>query len=325
MLIPSRERALALGGLLIAGGLLAAARPASAFCRTTTSHVPADYDPSIQGCWTQGLPLYWANACVSYDLQQNASAQISYDDASEGIATAFSKWTSITCAGAGADTDAGDSGRVSIDVRDLGPVACDLVQYNQTGPNQHAIIFRDTGWPYDDSSNELALTTVTYNMDTGEIYDADMEINTFSQTLSVAATVPSGGFDFESIVTHETGHFLGMAHSDDEHATMYAHYTQGDEVMRNLTVDDIAGLCSIYSPDGTRNVAQAASSTGSLAEGACDPTPRHGFSTQCMSTASSSCSLGSVGGGRHGESGGTSAVLMGAVAAVVRASRRRRR
>jgi hypothetical protein len=191
------------------------------------------------------------------------------------------------------------------------------VQYNQNGPNQHVIIFRDNDWPYHDNSNALALTTVTYDKLTGEIYDADMEINTAQQTLSTADADPSDGYDFLSIVTHETGHFLGMAHSADDFATMYAFYATGDTVMRDLTEDDVTGICSIYSPDGLRHVATAASPTGTLPEEACDPTPRHGFTTQCMSTPSS-CAVADVGTGDRGARRGLAAVLLGVVAAVRR-------
>lgn len=305
-------------GAALACWTVSAPGGAEAFCRTTTSHVPADYDPSFSGCWTEGLPLYWANACVGYDLQQGASKQLSYAVAAAGVASAFSKWTSTICSASGAP-----SGRVSIDVRDLGPVACDLVQYNQGGPNQHLIAFRDDAWPYNDSSNTLALTTVTYDTQTGEIYDADMEINSHDQALSVAATVPPDGYDFESIVTHETGHFLGMAHSTDVRATMYAHYTQGDDVMRNLTIDDVTGLCSIYAPDGVRHVALEASPTGTLPAVACDPTPRHGWSGQCGVAAASSCSSWGAPGGRRREPGDTTALVVVGVLGGAAARRRR--
>ena len=99
----ARRRA-PLAALVAALCLASAPGSAVAFCRTTTSQVPADYDPSVSGCWTQGLPLYWANACVSYDVQQNASEQISYDTAAEDIAAAFSKWTSTVCDGRPART-----------------------------------------------------------------------------------------------------------------------------------------------------------------------------------------------------------------------------
>jgi hypothetical protein len=272
-------------GLAAALTTLGAARPAHAYCRTTTVGVPADYDPTEVGCWVQGYPLYWTNACVSYDLQKDASEQMSYDSAAAAIAQAFSQWTGTAC-----PTDGSGPSRVSIDVRDFGPVDCGTVEYNQYGPNQHTIVFRDDTWPYHDSSNTLALTTVTFDPDTGEIYDADMEINstmplTAWDPANPYAPIAADGYDFLSIVTHETGHFLGMAHSADDHATMFAHYTPGATAMRLLTADDVAGICSIYSPDGTRNTSpQAVPPNGQVPEGACDATPRHGWTSSCCAS-----------------------------------------
>jgi hypothetical protein len=187
---------------------------------------------------------------------------------------------------------------VSIDVRDLGPVDCDLVQYNSDQPNQHVILFHDDVWPHNDANNTLGLTTVTYDPDTGEIYDADMEINA-TVPLSVGDPVAAGGYDLDSIITHECGHFLGMAHSGDDRATMYASYTPGSTYKRILTADDVAGLCSIYLPDGERVVDPSATPDGSgqVPEDTCDPTPRHGFSTQCASPPSKSCAVSSAGAG----------------------------
>ena len=75
----------------------ARAKDASAFCRTTTAAIPADYLPEDSGCWTSGLSVWWRNQCVGYDIQENASKQVSYDDASSAIALAFLKWTSVAC------------------------------------------------------------------------------------------------------------------------------------------------------------------------------------------------------------------------------------
>ena len=248
---------------------------AHAFCRTTTVSIPPDYIPPNAGaCWsddpTSGLPVYWLNACVGYSINQDASHEVSFDQAQTGMETAFAQWTNATCA------NAGGTSKASIDVRFLGPVACHKVEYNQNGGNANIIMFDDKVWPYNDANNTLGLTTVTYNIDTGELYDADMELNTAQQTLTVTGPVPPDGFDFLSIVTHESGHFFGMAHSQDTSATMYAHYTQGATSMRNLTADDIAGICTIYPSNGTRTAA-----AGAIPEGPCDPTPRHGYSTTC--------------------------------------------
>ncbi len=305
------ERSIVAPAIAIAA-LVASERGAAAFCRTTTSPVPADFQPSPNACWTHGLPLWWRNACVGYSIQKDASRQISFDDAKDAIATAFSKWTSTVC-----PTDGTGSSRVSVDVRDEGSVDCSLVQYNSDQPNQHVIVFRDDVWPHNDANNTLALTTVVFNPETGEIYDADMEINSHDQTLTVNGAVPDNGYDFESIVTHETGHFLGMAHSGDPHATMYAHYNPGSVAMRNLTSDDVSGICSVYPPNGTRTT----SSGNAVPEGACDPTPRHGFSTQCgQPTKKAWCQSSSI--GARQPDGGVAVGVLGTLAALATWRRR---
>jgi MYXO-CTERM domain-containing protein len=309
---------------------LAGPRTASAFCRTMACPLPPNFGPTPDMCvpadfdsWcasqnppAKPIPVWWRSACVSYDLQQNASKQVPYATADTMFAAAFAKWTSIDCPGPAASDG---SSRVSIDVRDLGPVACDEVQYNQDQGNQHVIIFHDDVWPHDDQFNTLGLTTITYDPDTGEIYDADMEINA-TVPLSLTDPVPMDGYDFESIITHESGHFLGMAHSGDLHATMYAIYTPGATSMRVLAGDDVAGLCSIYQPDGERSVDPSVAADGLVLEGTCDPTPRHGFSTQCGTSPTKGCSV------TASASGGTDvAAVLALVGAAGASSRRRRR
>ena len=209
--------------------------------------------------------------CIGYTLQRNASRQVTFADAADGLARAFTKWTGSTC-----PTNAGGGSRVSIDVRDLGAVDCAEVKYNQNGANQNVIIFRDDVWPHEQSADTLALTTVTYNIDTGEIYDADMEINTHDKHVTLTDPVPSDGYDFASIVTHESGHFLGLAHSGDSHATMFFNYAPGATAMRTLTADDVAGICTVYRPDGTH-----AAQSGPVTAQACNPTFRHGSIKEC--------------------------------------------
>jgi hypothetical protein len=256
---------------------------AHAFCRTTTVPVMADFQPRPDKCWDQGVPLFWKNSCVSYSVQRNASKAVAFEDAANGTSKAFTKWTGSSC-----PTEGNGRSRVSIDVRDLGPVDCAEVNYNQSGGNQNVIVFRDDKWTHSDSSNTLALTTVTFNPETGEIYDADMEVNTHDQRVTLNDPVPPDGYDFASIITHETGHFLGLAHSGDNRATMYANYTPGATAMRNLTSDDVAGICTVYRPDGTRAVLDSKVTQGPQ----CDPTPRRGFTGECEEPKSKSC-LGS--------------------------------
>ena len=314
--------------------LVLAPRAALAFCRTQTCPVPAGFAPSPGQCVpsdfasfcasldppVKPMPVWWRNACVGYDLQQDASKQVPYEVAEAMFAGAFAKWTSIACPGPPA---ADGTSRVAIDARDLGPVQCDQVQYNQDQGNQHVIIFHDDVWPHDDSANTLGLTTVTYDPDTGEIYDADMEINS-TVPLALGDPVPANGYDLESIVTHESGHFLGMAHSGDGYATMFAIYARGTTTMRTLHDDDRAGLCSIYPPSGAR-VVDPSVSGGSVPEDACDPTPRHGFSTQCGQAPSKGCAVADARGAGAGSRSAAEDLVLAAAALTMAVGAARRR
>ena len=67
--------------------------------------------------------------------------------------------------------------------------------------------------------------------------------------------VPATSYDLPSILTHEVGHFLGMAHSTepctvggDDCPTMNPFYTTGSDAYRSLEADDVAGICAVYPP-----------------------------------------------------------------------------
>ncbi len=246
---------------------------AHAFCRTTTVAVPASYSPT-RGCFTDGKVLFWKGQCVSYSPQKDASSAIPFATAKPIIDQAFATWTSTTC----------PSGtKIGISASPTEPVDCGEVKYSQNGPNQNVVVFRDKTWPYNDPNNTLGLTTVTFNADTGEIYDADMEINNTGQNLSVGDPVPAKGFDLLSVITHEAGHFFGLAHATSSSSTMYASYKPGTISLRKLSADDIAGICTIYPSADERSVDPSVSTTGKGTEpsDACDATPRHGFGTSC--------------------------------------------
>ena len=246
---------------------------AHAFCRTTTEPLPPNYSPS-RGCYTEGLLLFWRNACVSYSINQAASRSISFEDAQRVIDNAFATWVGTTCA---------DGNPVGIAVSNIGPAACGEVKYNADTANQNLIVFRDDGWPYNDPNSTLGLTTVTFNAQTGEIYDADMEINSSARNLSTSDKVPANGFDLASVITHEAGHFFGLAHATDSKATMFASYKPGTTALRTLAEDDIEGLCAIYPNSQIRIVSPEVSSNETIAAEACDPSPRFGFSGECSS------------------------------------------
>ena len=296
----------ALAAAAVAVTLLASAS-ASAFCRTRTKGVAPDYDAVANGCSLEGVPLFWRNACVGYSITAGGSKKISYEDAANNLSQAFTRWTGASC-------PADDKGhtRPSIDVRDLGPAACNKVEYHGNVPNQNLILFRDESWTHGDQV--LGLTTVNYAPSNGEIYGADMELNTYGMDpLKTADPVGPNDYDFLSVVTHEAGHFLGMGHSDVKQSTMYASYRPGQTVQRDLQPDDIEGICSIYRPDGERTVLDTQVSVAPQ----CDPTPRGGYTRDCYEKPG--CALLPL-----GRAEPTPLALLGAAALLLRRRRRAR-
>jgi MYXO-CTERM domain-containing protein len=314
--LASRQSAIALA---LAGASLLSPHAAHAFCRTTTTPIPANYSPT-RGCFTDGLPLFWKGACVGYSANSEASAIVPLEAATTVIDQAFDAWNNLSCP---------SGATAGIATSNLGPVTCSEVRYNTNGPNQNVIVFRDVKWPYSDPNNTLGLTTVTFNADTGEIYDADMEINATGGNLSTSNTVPANGFDLLSVITHEAGHFLGLAHATDAQATMFASYKPGSSSLRSLAADDIAGLCEIYPSSSLRAVAASVSASGTVPADACDPTPRHGFASACSENPAPSESTSDSGGcsvGPGSVSASRSATVgLGLALAAAAASLRRRR
>jgi predicted Zn-dependent protease len=69
----------------------------------------------------------------------------------------------------------------------------------------------------------------------------DMHLNA-AETWSLGS-----GLDVFSVALHEAGHALGLGHSDQPGAVMYAYY----HLATGLTDDDIAGIQALYGPPGT--------------------------------------------------------------------------
>lgn len=133
----------------------------------------------------------------------------------------------------------------------------------------------------------VALTSVVYDPDTGRIFDADIEMNGWDgagegTSLSPGTSGPAHGWyftcvepagrpqctqygqddcfylDVRNTLTHEAGHFIGLAHPCDvssctpalEPLTMYPQTGPGDVEKSTLDPDDVAGLCAIYPAEG---------------------------------------------------------------------------
>ena len=260
--------------MLIGLGVLTLAPDASAFCRSTTCRSTGTKECATDAntCPTEGAKLFWPTSCVSFSLNERGTQDLDPQETFVVIRKTFQAWTEVPCPG---------GGRATMTFEERGPVSCKKSEYNKDGHNLNVILFQDDDWKYRGIDGTLAKTSVTYNDETGEIYDADIEVNAANNTVTVSDPPKKVEFDLQAILTHEVGHFIGIAHSSDGSAVMAPTYASGSIAQRKLTKDDVAAVCTIYPPNGGR---------------ACVSEPRGGFSDSCGNAATKKglCSVSSV-------------------------------
>jgi hypothetical protein len=217
------------------------------------------------------VPLAWNERCIGYSIQNEGSRFVPPELAADLVRHAFETWTNADCDGAGP----------SIAVERQPDASCGVPVYNPRGGNANVIMFRDDGWPYVGAPETLGLATVTFDGDTGDIYDVDIELNTTDFTFTIGDT--EVGFDLAATLQHETGHFFGISHSTFEDATMYFQPSEGSTAGRELSSDDADAICDAYPPDGSDSGAS------------CRPFPRV-FSGTCAGTVDTAREAPAAGG-----------------------------
>lgn len=225
---------------------------AHAFCRSTAC------EPSVEtcakdddGCPRTGAPLSWRKLPLTYRFYGGGSAKLDNDRARESVRRAFQTWSNVTCSEKRTSLrfEEGDDipGREPL----IGPAPAKV---------PFGIYFRDEDWPYDDGDEALALTNQKYGKINGYIDYSAIEVNTTSREFRLSDD--EQGIDFQAVMTHEVGHYIGLAHSLVESSIMVASYCQSSDrcgtstdQSRALSEDDVAAVCAIYPPSGIAAVA----------------------------------------------------------------------
>jgi hypothetical protein len=213
---------------------------AHAYCLTTTCDTQMEScDVDSDGCSADGIPLTWSSLCLYFGVQQDGSdrRQISASTVSNLMEDSFDAWMNADCG----------SGTPPFVVQSVGEIECDQPEFNcdSADHNDNTVMFRDEVWHYDPAA--LAITTLTVDVRDGTILDADMEVNSLGFNFSVGDGLVNN--DLLSVLTHESGHFLGLSHSNVDGSTMYPGYSSRETTQRTLDPDDIAGICEIFPPD----------------------------------------------------------------------------
>lgn len=235
--------------------------PAAAYVRTTTE--------------TSGVPVQWNEKCVVVTIDMRGSKDIALPDIATTLQRAVMNWTGRTTACGGLSL----ASRPAYKVLDVAPDGLPAVIF------RNDLWQRPGHAPHDPAA--IGLTTVMY-VNTpgvpgdGTILDADVELNNVNYTFTTDTTnaVARPGTqlaDLENTLTHELGHVQGLAHTCWDHitptppldnngmpipdcndpnlpasitaTTMYPYAAMpGETSKRNLSPDDVNGLCNVYKP-----------------------------------------------------------------------------
>lgn len=264
----------------------------NALCAASLAAEPAH--ASVRTVTSTGLPVWWRSPCITMDFLLGSSpAAMTGDAYVEAADLSAAAWShpALSCSGLvlSIRKTAETSGTVGLDGRNI-------------------IVMREDGWckdppPTDPSAppcyspNALAVTTVFRSVSTGEIVDADIEVNSVNVVWADLVKDPSltngTEVDFQNMLTHELGHVIGLAHPcyiasdgtprlmDNQRqpeldcsapdlpatiasTTMFPSVVRTDTSRRTLSPDDAQAVCDVY-PSSVTTCSSEASTGCSVA------------------------------------------------------------
>lgn len=204
------------------------AGPAAAYKRAEVDGVPGRF-------------LFWGNRTLGYGINRSGCEDVLINEAVKAVQRAFFSWASPSCT----DLYFLYDGLVTEEKTNIS------LGQGESPDHANVIVWRGQ-WPPPGvtdpsvSKDMPAVTTVIYNTDTGAIVDADIDLNGQDFFWTTTSDTTKAATDIQNIMTHEIGHLLGLAHSDNKSAVMYDTTYQGEISKRTLHADDELGVCTIY-------------------------------------------------------------------------------
>lgn len=237
---------------------LSRALPALLITSAATLAAPADAHAWVQtqtctrggGAFPCGIneipyPVHWGRRCITYAVNERGAPEFPSSDGAldatlqAAIDASFDAWTGVSCSNA--------------QLVPAGVVSDTYIGYEEGKgrANVNLVIWKTEAWSH--SRSAYAVTITTFDPTTGLLADADIELNSVSHTFTATDNPALTRVDIQNTLTHEVGHLLGLDHSTDAEATMYAEAAQSGELKkRTLASDDTEALCTIYPVDSGR-------------------------------------------------------------------------
>ena len=187
------------------------------------------------------VSIHWSTTePIPYAIQKNPDRRVALDALEAALETSFDSWSAPSCSS------------LAFDYKGEVDVGTELKEINQ-------IVVVSADWP-EMSLDAVGLTTMFYNPKNGVISHGKIEINEvefeFVDVLESSCNFTTE-YDLRAVLTHEIGHFIGLAHVSEEYRqeridvgedppTMSPEVFECDEQFRTLEADDLEAVCYIY-------------------------------------------------------------------------------
>lgn len=179
--------------------------------------------------------IRWELRALSFSIAAPGSRTMDPILAQDAVVRSFERWAAPDCT-------------------DLSFRFAGVVPAGSLPAETNPVVFVDSDWRHDAAA--VGLTTMTYRTQSGLIQYGLMELNEHLFRFGDAEgdCLDDGvTYDLEAVVTHEAGHFIGLAHPRPEALegearppTMSPAIAVCSAEFRSLEADDEAGLCFIY-------------------------------------------------------------------------------
>jgi hypothetical protein len=238
---------------------LASFIPATAGAYRTASDTPEFSDAG---------PVRWSDDIIWYRLYKAPPPGLFIDDVERAVQTAVTRWQAPSCSGLTFHYDGATFDRAAPDD------ATNTVEWLTSG-------WEGAGF----AADAAALTDLAYQRAGGtdwRIVEADLYVNADTLHWVLGGSGPEGYRDVSSVLTHESGHMLGLLHPCEpdgadgapecegsgisSSTTMYPFY---DASQVTLSEDDIDGVCFLYPRASCDNV--TCDEGMACADGRCQP------------------------------------------------------